>query len=66
MFHCLSDVWLDHPKIFKGLEAIFTKCVEAEIIPLVFILCGNFVSRSIAQGNSREIAAYQGNSIYVE
>lgn len=62
MFHCLSDVWLDHPKTFVGLANIFERCMEAEAIPFVFVLCGNFTSRGIPQGNSREIQAYQGKS----
>ncbi|EJD01129.1 epsilon DNA polymerase [Fomitiporia mediterranea MF3/22] len=61
MFHCLSDVWLDHPETFVGLASIFDRCIEAEAIPLVFILCGNFTSRGIAQGNGREIQSYQEN-----
>ena len=60
MFHCLSDVWLDRPATFDGLHNIFQRCMETEMIPLIFVLCGNFTSRGIAQGNSREVAAYQG------
>lgn len=60
MIHCLSDVWLDHPATFDGLDKIFSTCIESEMVPLVFVLCGNFTSRGIAQGNSREVAAYQG------
>ncbi|KAL5530699.1 DPB2 [Sanghuangporus sanghuang] len=59
MFHCLSDVWLDHPQTFVGLANVFERCMEAEMIPFVFILCGNFTNRGIPQGNSREIQAYQ-------
>lgn len=63
MFHCLSDVWLDHPETFVGLARIFDRCIEAEAIPYIVILCGNFTSRGIPQGNSREIQAYQGKSL---
>ncbi|PAV20866.1 epsilon DNA polymerase [Pyrrhoderma noxium] len=61
MFHCLSDVWLDHPETLSGISSIFMKCVEADAIPKVFILCGNFTSRGIAQGNSRDVQLYQEN-----
>ncbi|KAI5124943.1 hypothetical protein M0805_007370 [Coniferiporia weirii] len=61
MFHCLSDVWLDHPETFHGLSNILNRCVEAGAIPRVFILCGNFSSRGISQGSSREMQAYQDN-----
>ena len=60
MIHCLSDVWLDHPSTFQGLTDIFNKCVEASMIPRVMVLCGNFVSRGIAQGNERDVRKYQG------
>ncbi|KAH8113232.1 epsilon DNA polymerase [Phellopilus nigrolimitatus] len=61
MFHCLSDVWLDHPETFRGLSSIFSRCIDAGAIPRVFVLCGNFTSKGIPQGSSREIQAYQDN-----
>ena len=60
MFHCLSDVWLDHPDTFAGLATIFSKCEETGTIPRGFILCGNFTSKTIVQGSSKDIQAYSG------
>lgn len=65
MFHCLSDVHLDRPATFDGLSKIFSTCIEADMIPLVFILCGNFTSHGIAQGNNRDVAAYQGMFFFI-
>ncbi|KAA1475990.1 DNA polymerase epsilon subunit B [Dentipellis sp. KUC8613] len=57
-FFFLSDVWLDHPDTLKGLGKIFDNCMENNFIPKVIVLCGNFTSRGIAQGNSRDIQRY--------
>lgn len=62
MVHCLTDVWLDHPDTFRGLSSIFDRCVESGAIPRVCVLCGNFTSKGIPQGNAREIQAYQGTN----
>ncbi|TFY82947.1 hypothetical protein EWM64_g1062 [Hericium alpestre] len=58
-FFFLSDVWLDHPDTLRGLGKIFDNCIENSFIPKVMVLCGNFTSRGIAQGNSRDISRYQ-------
>ncbi|KAK7695908.1 hypothetical protein QCA50_000547 [Cerrena zonata] len=60
-FFVLSDVWLDMPETFTGIRKMFDHCVENAFIPKVIVLCGNFTSRGIAQGNSREIRRYQEN-----
>lgn len=62
-FFFLSDVWLDHPQTFSGLQKIFDNCVENSFIPKVIVLCGNFVSRSLGQGNGRDVQRYQGASL---
>ncbi len=59
-FFFLSDVWLDHPQTIPGLQKMFDNCIENNFIPKVITLCGNFTSRSIAHGNSRDIQRYQG------
>lgn len=59
-FFVLSDLWLDMPETFIGIRKMFDHCVENAFIPKVMVLCGNFTSRGIAQGNSREIRRYQG------
>ena len=43
-----------------GLQKTFDNCIENNFFPKVFVLCGNFTSRSIAHGNSRDIQGYQG------
>ncbi|EGO01867.1 hypothetical protein SERLA73DRAFT_177419 [Serpula lacrymans var. lacrymans S7.3] len=60
-FFFLSDVWLDHPKTFTGLQKMLDNCVENSFIPKVIVLCGNFTSRSISQGSARDIQRYQEN-----
>ena len=60
-FFVLSDVWLDHPETIAGLRKMFDHCQETGFIPKVIILCGNFSSRGIAQGNARELRRYQGS-----
>ncbi|KAF9055458.1 DNA polymerase epsilon, subunit B [Hymenopellis radicata] len=60
-FFFLSDVWLDHPQTIPGLQKMFDNCIENSFIPKVITLCGNFTSRSIAHGNSRDIQRYQEN-----
>lgn len=59
-FFVLSDVWLDHPETFNGLRKMFDRCEDADFIPKVMVLCGNFSKNGIAQGNSREMRRYQG------
>jgi DNA polymerase epsilon subunit 2 len=63
-FFVLSDVWLDHPDTFHGLRRIFTNCVENNFVPKVIVLCGNFTSTGIAQGNSRDLQRYQGMAMF--
>ncbi|KAI0272768.1 DNA polymerase epsilon subunit B [Gloeopeniophorella convolvens] len=58
-FFFFSDVWLDHPDTLKGLQKIFDNCIENNFIPKVIVLCGNFTSAGIAQGNSRDVQKYQ-------
>jgi DNA polymerase epsilon subunit 2 len=64
-FFCFSDLWLDHPETLNGLRRIFEACIENAFIPKVFILCGNFSSKGIAQINGREILRYQGWLYYI-
>lgn len=61
-FFVLSDVWLDKQDTYIGLRKMFDNCVESNFIPKVFVLCGNFSSRGIAQGNAAEIRRYQGTT----
>ncbi|KAI0051026.1 DNA polymerase epsilon subunit B [Auriscalpium vulgare] len=58
-FFFFSDVWLDHPDTMRGLRKVFDNCIENNYIPKVAVLCGNFTSRGIAQGNSRDVQKYQ-------
>ncbi|THV08446.1 DNA polymerase epsilon, subunit B [Dendrothele bispora CBS 962.96] len=60
-FFFLSDVWLDHHRTLPGLQKMFDNCVENDFIPKVLIMCGNFTSRSISNGNARDIQRYQEN-----
>jgi len=60
-FFVLSDMWLDNPETFVGLRKMLDNCVENSFIPKVIVLCGNFSSRGIAQGNAAEIRRYQDN-----
>ncbi|KAL6309658.1 epsilon DNA polymerase [Sparassis latifolia] len=60
-FFVLSDVWLDHPETLFGLRKLLDNCIENSFIPKVVILCGNFSSRGIPQGNSREVRRFQDN-----
>jgi len=59
-FFFLSDVWLDQPKTLVGLTKMFDNCVENDFIPKLFVFCGNFTSRSIANGSGRDIQRYNG------
>ncbi|KAH9853528.1 epsilon DNA polymerase [Lenzites betulinus] len=58
-FFVLSDVWLDRPDTLLGLRKLFDNCMENSFIPKVIILCGNFTSVGIPQGNGREVRRYQ-------
>ncbi|EIW62011.1 epsilon DNA polymerase [Trametes versicolor FP-101664 SS1] len=58
-FFVLSDVWLDRPETLLGLRKLFDNCMENSFIPKVIILCGNFTSVGIPQGNGREVRRYQ-------
>ncbi|KIM90898.1 hypothetical protein PILCRDRAFT_94563 [Piloderma croceum F 1598] len=60
-FFFLSDVWLDHPQTLPGLQKIFDNCIENSFVPKLVVLCGNFTSRSISQGNARDVQRYQEN-----
>ncbi|KIJ70051.1 hypothetical protein HYDPIDRAFT_104735 [Hydnomerulius pinastri MD-312] len=60
-FFFLSDVWLDNPKTFIGLQKMFDNCIENSFIPKVIVMCGNFTSRSITQGSGQDIQRYQEN-----
>jgi DNA polymerase epsilon subunit 2 len=59
-FFFFSDVWLDQPDTLRGLRKVFDNCIENNFIPKVIVMCGNFTSRGIAQGNSRDVQRYQG------
>jgi hypothetical protein len=61
-FFFFSDVWLDHSQTFVGLRKIFDNCVENSFIPKVIVFCGDFISKSIAQGSGRDLLTYQGHS----
>jgi len=41
---------------------MFDNCVENDFVPKVLVMCGNFTSRSISNGNARDIQRYQGES----
>ncbi|RUS31919.1 Pole2 protein [Jimgerdemannia flammicorona] len=43
-FVIISDVWLDQPKTMSSLRTIFEGYADA-LVPLAFILIGNFVSK---------------------
>ncbi|KAI0034454.1 DNA polymerase epsilon subunit B [Vararia minispora EC-137] len=58
-FFFFSDVWLDHPDTLRGLRKIFDNCVENDYIPKVLVMCGNFSSRGVSQGSSRDVQRYQ-------
>ncbi|EJF61186.1 epsilon DNA polymerase [Dichomitus squalens LYAD-421 SS1] len=60
-FFVLSDVWLDKPDTLLGLRKMFDNCMENSFIPKVIVLCGNFTSVGIPQGNGRELRKYQDN-----
>ncbi|KAF8138420.1 DNA polymerase epsilon, subunit B [Boletus edulis] len=60
-FFFLSDVWLDNPKTFIGLQKMFDNCIENSFIPKVIVMCGNFTSRSIMQGSGQDIQRYHEN-----
>ncbi|RDX55559.1 epsilon DNA polymerase [Lentinus brumalis] len=60
-FFVLSDVWLDRPDTLLGLRKMFDNCMENSFIPKVIVLCGNFTSTGIPQGNGRELRKYQDN-----
>ncbi|KAI0832362.1 epsilon DNA polymerase [Trametes gibbosa] len=58
-FFVLSDVWLDRTDTLDGLRKLFDNCMENSFIPKVIVLCGNFTSIGIPQGNGREVRRYQ-------
>ncbi|KAF7433025.1 DNA-directed DNA polymerase epsilon, subunit B [Pleurotus ostreatus] len=60
-FFFLSDVWLDNPITFVGLQKLFDNCRDNDFIPKVIVLCGNFTSRSISHGNGQDIQRYTDN-----
>jgi DNA polymerase epsilon subunit 2 len=60
-FFFLSDVWLDNPKTFLGLQKVFDNCIENSFIPKVIVMCGNFTSQSIIQGSGQDIQRYHEN-----
>lgn len=60
-FFFLSDVWLDRPQTFVGLRKMLDNCIENNFIPKVIVMCGNFTSRSTAQGCGRDVQQYQEN-----
>lgn len=59
-FFFLSDVWLDYPQTLIGLQKLFDNCIENSFVPKLIVLCGNFTSQSISQGNARDVQRYQG------
>lgn len=44
-FVLLSDVHLDNPKVMRGLRGLLRGFVEAEAIPTMIVLMGNFMAR---------------------
>ncbi|EMD40775.1 hypothetical protein CERSUDRAFT_45107 [Gelatoporia subvermispora B] len=60
-FFVLSDVWLDRPETFSGLQLMFQHCIDNHFIPKVIILCGNFSSKGISKNSAREVKRYQEN-----
>ncbi|KAI0375580.1 epsilon DNA polymerase [Pilatotrama ljubarskyi] len=58
-FFVLSDVWLDQTETLLGLRKLFDNCMENSFIPKVIVLCGNFTSVGVPQGNGREVRRYQ-------
>lgn len=59
-FVCISDLWLNSPKTLRGLREILDKYVENDFLPKMFIFCGNFTSKDIAQGSGLDLTRYQG------
>jgi DNA polymerase epsilon subunit 2 len=49
-FVILSDVWLDHSEVFDKLRVLFRGYSDA-IIPILFVLIGNFQSTPFAFGS---------------
>ncbi|GBF94898.1 hypothetical protein Rsub_08141 [Raphidocelis subcapitata] len=41
----LQDVWLDRPETFEALGTIFAGYEEADAVPAMFVLIGNFTSK---------------------
>ncbi|KAH9951642.1 epsilon DNA polymerase [Amylocystis lapponica] len=60
-FFVFSDVWLDHPETLNGIRKMLDHCMETNFIPKVMVFCGNFSSRGVPQGNSREVRKFQDN-----
>jgi len=52
-------MWLDHPEAMDGLRRVFEACIDNAFVPKVFVLCGNFSSRGVAQNDGRDILRYQ-------
>ncbi|KAJ8500607.1 hypothetical protein OPV22_011159 [Ensete ventricosum] len=46
MFVVLSDVWLDNEETMEKLAVVFDGYESVEVVPSLFILMGNFCSRS--------------------
>lgn len=42
----------------KGLKRLFEQAVEADVIPKIFVLCGNFAGGNVS--NDVEMEAYKG------
>ncbi|KAG8835941.1 DNA-directed DNA polymerase epsilon, subunit B [Serendipita sp. 399] len=53
----ISDVRLDDERTLKGLRALFEQAVEADVIPKIFVLCGNFTGTPV--GNDIEMDSYK-------
>lgn len=65
-FVMLSDVWLDQPKVFEKLRMMFEGNFtphkgysQASIVPLLFLMIGNFQSTSY-QNTGKAAKAYKG------
>ncbi len=59
-FFFLSDLSLDLPDTLPGIQKMLDDCIANNFVPKVIVLCGNFTSKAIAQGNGRDAQRYQG------
>ncbi|KAG8827357.1 DNA-directed DNA polymerase epsilon, subunit B [Serendipita sp. 401] len=53
----ISDVRLDDERTLKGLRTLFEQAVDADVIPKIFVFCGNFTGTPV--GNDIEMDNYK-------